>query len=229
MRFFYHLGNILSYDNRPYNLLINYCMLLLASLTLWLDARISNLTNGQRWRWWLSFLGIAAFQVGLCFAVDCVGISILWNAQIGWMMLRHTRWMQMLFCLTPWRFESAMATLPFRRQATAAAATPLLRTGSSGSYVPNFHSSSLVKAASEGEEWTLRFASFFTQFKITFLAGLAVNLYYLIVAEGITTIAHVGGVMLGVLLAWIDVKIQRAMADPSAGPDEDLLVSCAAV
>eukprot|EP00045_Choanoeca_perplexa_P001319 m.18955 g.18955 ORF g.18955 m.18955 type:complete len:240 (+) comp10870_c0_seq3:171-890(+) len=207
MQFFFQLGKILSYDSNAYDILINYSMLTLGSLTLWLDARASRLSTSQHRQWWFSFCGVAVFQVGLCYGVDCVGISIVWSAQLGWMLLRNTPWMRSATGLrdggnsdgtdggseTPIDFTSPPST--------PRGTTPLV------SLSQPARRSTYVLARDKEQHNTILMQRFFAYYKTTLLFGLAAMVYYLAVSEIITTIAHGCAVVLGMLLAWIDLKV----------------------
>ena len=105
------------------------------------------------------FISVIAFQIILCLAVKCVGVSIVWCSTLGWLI------MLLLFM----------------------------------KYHPNdppTGSSTLV------EQNDLNTISRYYQTHVKLLTGVdgIVLLYYAVVAETITTVAHVCAIILGVVL-----------------------------
>ena len=80
---------ILTYGGSQTDIAINYSILLInmtaCALLLGWDSR----TNQRRAL--LSFGFTVTFQIVLCMALGCAGISIIWCASAGWMMQRQRR------------------------------------------------------------------------------------------------------------------------------------------
>jgi len=81
---------ILSYDGSTEDMIINYTLLSLnfgvaASLLLLSETTQTSL---RKWLHALaSFLFFVLFQIVLCLEVHCVGISIIWCAIMGWILM----------------------------------------------------------------------------------------------------------------------------------------------
>jgi len=81
---------IVSYDGSTEDMIINYTLLLLnfgvaASLLLLSETTQTSL---RKWLHALaSFLFFVLFQIVLCLEVHCVGISIIWCAIMGWILM----------------------------------------------------------------------------------------------------------------------------------------------
>jgi len=74
---------ILSYNNNMQDVLINYTMLF---IQICVNGKVYQRTNTTTSNNIVAFLFVWLFQIGLCFAVHCSGISIVWNAMAGWVL-----------------------------------------------------------------------------------------------------------------------------------------------
>ena len=73
MDFLLQLGNILSYAGNEVDIAINYTLMILTLAVLCLCKRTSTAAS-------LSLvIAISIFQIGICFAFNVVGISIIWS------------------------------------------------------------------------------------------------------------------------------------------------------
>ena len=100
-------------------------------------------------------LGLFAYQVGLCLALGCAGISIVWNAMNGFLGL----------------------TLVY-----------------------------------QGEGWAWPFHGLQRELIVrvalgTIAFGLAVDVYYAVAADLVTTIAHLAAILVGMLIGFVFVRI----------------------
>jgi hypothetical protein len=85
------LGQILSYQGGLWDCALNYSATALLGAAFVAEGRAVGLgARAVRRRFaWLS--GVALYQLGLCYAVDCVGISLVWNAMLGWLAYRYAQ------------------------------------------------------------------------------------------------------------------------------------------
>ena len=81
---------ILTYAGSVRDMWINYATfaLVLTAAALRGRRRRSSSSSSTRWKvaTLVAFLGVVAFQIGLCWIVHCTGISIIWCAVTGWLV-----------------------------------------------------------------------------------------------------------------------------------------------
>jgi hypothetical protein len=90
------LGCILSYDGSTQDIVINYCLVALnlaCCVAVVLNRHGSDRhrrDDGRRlvlaYHAAASLTFVVVFQIALCFAVGCSGVSIIWCAMCGWIM-----------------------------------------------------------------------------------------------------------------------------------------------
>ena len=157
---------ILAYDGSTKDIILNYTLLTLNIAVAWQSVcgnrgnvigsgdiygttHSSAPVEGLRLRAFLSLLFVIMFQIILCLLVGCTGISIIWCAIGGWILMDH------FGCFSPRNARNR--------------STP-----SSGTELGSHASTSILQVH-----------------QATMLAiDLIAILYYAIVAESITTLAH---------------------------------------
>ena len=72
---------ILTYDGSVVDIVINYAMLV---INLWITVLVNRREDLQWWLYLPLTAFLFAFQVILCLAVDCTGISVVWSALFGY-------------------------------------------------------------------------------------------------------------------------------------------------
>jgi hypothetical protein len=99
---------ILSYSGSATDCVINYTLLTISVAGCWVQLRRLQQTNHERITMedqqpysistaptsksaLISFGFTVAFQVGLCLGIECSGISIVWCAAAGWMLMGAQR------------------------------------------------------------------------------------------------------------------------------------------
>lgn len=112
------VGCVLSYNGSVLDAVLNYAMLVVAVGAGVLLLRGQRPADGPRARaravWQgCALLGVCAFQLGLCLALGCSGVSIVWNAVVGFM----------LYQLAPSRL--LLAAAPASDSGTAPAVVPV--------------------------------------------------------------------------------------------------------
>eukprot|EP00051_Salpingoeca_urceolata_P005679 m.75779 g.75779 ORF g.75779 m.75779 type:complete len:239 (+) comp14493_c2_seq1:68-784(+) len=144
------LWDILTYDGSVLDCAINYVLLALSvCTTILLATSLGPATPTFRWPWW--FFALCFYQIGLCYLVQCVGVSIVWNAVASWMYSEAGR--------------------------TAGQATALVA-GAAGSLLA---------------------------------LSLAVDVYYCITDELLTTVAHMLSLLLGLVVYLLDTRMNRSL------------------
>ena len=136
------LDQILTYDNCNTDIAINYALILLFQATVFAHDIPYTITA-------VSTLYLWAFQLVLCLLVGCVGVSVVWSAQMG--ILIHFR---------------------------------------------NFRSGSSLDSNSWSSLW----------YYFSLTSGLIAWIYYAVIEEPITTVAHICALIMGVL---VDLAAQR--------------------
>ena len=93
------VGCILSYAGDGAASALNYALLALTVAAAAYELSVADVpaeTRGKRVRWQAAALGaLAVYQVGLCMALGCAGVSIVWNGVAAF-----------LLCAQPWVVES---------------------------------------------------------------------------------------------------------------------------
>jgi hypothetical protein len=78
---------ILTYNNYQIDVYLNYIAIVLASLSLILTVMLLNKRKYSvmiRYVSWIgTIFGLFSFQIGLCVAVNCAGVSVIWSALAG--------------------------------------------------------------------------------------------------------------------------------------------------
>jgi glucan phosphoethanolaminetransferase (alkaline phosphatase superfamily) len=89
---FARTGCILSYAGNPKDILLNYLMVLI-NLVYCAAALQNHRVERQKFLRFamLAFVGIVVFQLSLCLALGCSGVSIIWCAMGGWTMSERRR------------------------------------------------------------------------------------------------------------------------------------------
>lgn len=82
--FFQRTCDILSYQNNLLQCLINYFLIMITFLASY------KALESHRLYLYSVFVGLFAFQIGICFAQDCFGVSIVWNALVGLLLVNWT-------------------------------------------------------------------------------------------------------------------------------------------
>ncbi len=151
------LEEILTYDHCVPDIVINYSLILLLQATVIFHRIPAKITACSTFYLW-------AFQIILCFVVGCVGVSVVWSAQLG-ILIHH------------------------RRQRLAAKSllhevTPL---------------------------WAGRL------YRLSLVIGFTSWVYYAIIEEPITTLAHLCAFAMGILLDLLAQRVGHpAPLSPSA-------------
>lgn len=160
---------ILTYDGSLVDMALNYVVLLVSIsaafvLVNGLHSAGTPERRAHRWRAGASIAFVSAFQVVLCLAVGCAGVSVVWNAAIG-----------------------SIATMIFLRRPP--------RRRALGRQELAFITAALVLAA-------------------------AVDVWYLVTDEELTTLAHGCALVLGAIIAVAELCIlggsghDHRLADP---------------
>ena len=85
-----NVHEILTYDGSATDIILNY-IALVVTLFPFLFFLLKG-GSGKILIWWGTvFIFLWAFQIGLCLAEGCTGISIVWNAVIGHGVVDHMR------------------------------------------------------------------------------------------------------------------------------------------
>ena len=79
--FLNRVGSILFYDGSYLDSTLNYAVLYLSLMAFVERGRCCSQNQRRLWPSWIALLFV--YQIGLCLAVDCVGISIVWNALLA--------------------------------------------------------------------------------------------------------------------------------------------------
>ena len=78
---------ILTYNNHQIDIYLNYMAILLAIIPLVLTFTFLNHNKYasviRHTAWIIILLGLFLFQIGLCVAVSCAGVSVVWSALVG--------------------------------------------------------------------------------------------------------------------------------------------------
>jgi nitrate reductase NapE component len=197
---------ILTYDGDGFDVIINY-VLFIVNLLVCVAQLKSNVLNhddtpnenqrqsrGRAVKAAAALVFVVAFQVLLCLAVGCVGISVVWCAMMGWIACER----------------SIGVPRQNRQQA-------LLRQPESDPIVhrDESESSASADAASSGPRAELQSARHssplhnFRFLDVLILSALSVDLcgivYYGIVMPAITTVAHICAIALGSLCWWLSL------------------------
>lgn len=90
------LGCILSYDGSKPDIIINYLLLLINLIWCVVAFRFHSQQEPERaskLRLFaiFSLVGVVAFQIGICWILGCMGISLIWCATAGWMASERQR------------------------------------------------------------------------------------------------------------------------------------------
>uniref|UniRef100_A0A7S1XX67 Uncharacterized protein n=2 Tax=Phaeomonas parva TaxID=124430 RepID=A0A7S1XX67_9STRA len=83
------LGCILSYNSHVELCVVNYTMLAVSLVAagglLEAERRLDPSRFGRKFVWQAAaFMAVAAFQITLCFVVNCSGVSIIWCVRFRW-------------------------------------------------------------------------------------------------------------------------------------------------
>jgi hypothetical protein len=124
------IGAILTYDSSDLDIGFNYSAWIISLLPCFLlDFYLPTYFQLSRHHWILLQLSLFVFQVGLCLAVDCRGISIVWSANCGYStyfaykmrygsylyekkaleMIKLTAIVSLLWCLALWIYYAVTA------------------------------------------------------------------------------------------------------------------------
>jgi nitrate reductase NapE component len=202
---------ILTYDGDGLDVIINYVLLIVNLLVCVAQLRAGGIhhddtqnehqrqSRGRAVKAAAALVFVVAFQLVLCLAVGCVGISVVWCAMMGWIACERI--------IGAPRQQSQPALL--RQPET----DPIVHRDES-------ESSASADATFPGARAELRSARHpsrpsddFQVLDFLIFSALAVDLvgivYYGVVMPAITTVAHVCAIALGSLCWWISVWKSR--------------------
>ena len=78
---------ILTYNNHQVDVYLNYVAILLSTIPLMLTFALLNRCKYssviRHTLWIIILLFLFLFQIGLCVAVNCAGVSVVWSALVG--------------------------------------------------------------------------------------------------------------------------------------------------
>jgi hypothetical protein len=90
---------ILTYDGCTVDVIINYTLIAFALLAIVSHDCVYSSPMGlstrgcavdlQSWRWLPVTLFLWSFQISLCLFVGCLGVSVVWSAQVGYICIRR--------------------------------------------------------------------------------------------------------------------------------------------
>eukprot|EP01060_Flectonema_neradi_P008515 TRINITY_DN16088_c0_g1_i1.p1 TRINITY_DN16088_c0_g1~~TRINITY_DN16088_c0_g1_i1.p1 ORF type:complete len:151 (+),score=23.65 TRINITY_DN16088_c0_g1_i1:229-681(+) len=84
------VNEILTYDGSSTDIILNYIALVVCLFPFLFFLLKGG--GGKVVYWWVAaFMFLWAFQIGLCLAEGCTGISVVWNAIIGHAVVDHIR------------------------------------------------------------------------------------------------------------------------------------------
>jgi hypothetical protein len=178
---FERTGCILSYNGTILHILINY-ILLLVNLTYCIMA-VTNHTHdiekaANLKRFALwALFFVAVFQVTLCLILGCSGISIVWCAMGGWIMSER------------------------RRVIDGSSSSSASETNAAATTTTTTHVHESTSLLSSRLQRLLKIGIW-----VIFLDTVAI-VYYAIVAELITLVAHICALVLGAILSLLSIRL----------------------
>lgn len=221
------VGRILSYDDgtgiTPPSLIAINCSLNYTLCLIWFlvggleieqfDEKLKSTSSFPPF-WLASLLFLLLFQIGLCIGVSCVGVSIVWSAMMGILVLKRIRQPQRI----------GRQSSPIRTSGTIRRTLSASSSSSSNLIIPSVSaissSSSPADIVNESDgDGTLCSWMWFHLFTLPLenrakfildlilitlsLLSIATWIYYAAVEAWITTLAHLLAALLGFIMLWI--------------------------